>query len=237
MRIAAAAARPPASELPDLARRAGQAGADLLMLPEAPADARPELSDGETARLLGEAARSGGIALLSGYVEQCITGVYSAALLVDRRGVSIANYRQAHVRPGDLERRERGHWLTIMPLEGMRLGLMIGYDLEFPEAARAVALAGCDLLAVIGGTTDSMPHHFHAARARENRCWLAYAGPDPCLIGPDGAMRATAGPDGIAIGEVDSPPPVATRPEFAADRRPRLYEALVHGVEEDARPE
>jgi predicted amidohydrolase len=239
MKLAIAERWPEAGDLSARIAAAAAAGAELVLLPEALPGTEPELSDGPTAQLLAGLARDAGIAILAGYVETCITGIYNAALLVDRRGVCVANYRQAHARAPEQGGRDPGHWLTIMTLGERRLGILLGYDIEFPEAARALALSGCDLLAVLGGGSDEAAAVYLAARARENRTWLAYAGEGACLLAPDGGSRAT--PDagsGLVLGRVD-PHPASERAQadLALHRQPRLYRALLHGLEDEARPD
>src|SRR5689334_10888793 len=104
MRVAALAGRPARSDWQQVVSHAAAAGADLLVMPEAPNGELPELSDGPTARLMAGLCQKASVAVAFGYVERCITGTYSAALLIDRRGVCIANYRRAHVRSEDLGR-------------------------------------------------------------------------------------------------------------------------------------
>jgi predicted amidohydrolase len=66
----------------------------------------------------------------------------------------------------------------LVELEGWKLGLLICYDLEFPENARRLALAGAELILV--PTANMVPFDFVAdvtvrARAFENQCYVAYA--------------------------------------------------------------
>ncbi|HMR30815.1 MAG TPA: nitrilase-related carbon-nitrogen hydrolase [Geminicoccaceae bacterium] len=230
MRLAFSAP-PPGALAPAVAAAAGR-GASLLVLPEAADDAPPEPSDGGPAIEAAGLARRHGIAILRGYVERCVTGIYGAAMLIDRQGVCIANYRQAHLRD-DVQRRDParrpGQWLSAMPVEGVRLGLLIGYDIEFPEPARALALAGCGLIAVLGGASDSDAGMLLPARARENRCWIAQGGAAPRLVGPDGAgRRLTEAAGGVWLGDAEGAgSPDAARAALMAARQPRLYQELV----------
>jgi predicted amidohydrolase len=219
----------------DLVAAAARQGAQLLVLPEAPDDAPAEPSDGAWAAALAAMAREHGIALVAGYNELCVTGRYGAALLVDDRGRCLANYRQTHVRPSGGVPRARGHWLTTMPLAGRRVGLLIGYDIEFPEPAAALALAGCDTLLVLGGATDEAPAPLLPARARDTGCWLACSGTVPVIVTPHGrAIHATDRSAGLAVADLTPPEPAAA--ERRLDRRPRLYQWLVEGGDERGRP-
>lgn len=218
-------------------------GAGLLVTPElggigpSPAErveARAMPSDGPLARRLAAIAREAGIALLAGYLEACSGRIYSAALLVDARGHALANYRRSHLRAEEAERLGRGAWLTVMPLDGRRLGLLIGHDLRFPEVARALVLAGADLLLVLGGwpaEPEAVVGSLAAARAIENEVplalatWAAPAAAASRILGPDGGVLARTGAGrGLAVAAL---PAAATPAAGLADRRPRLYQQLV----------
>jgi predicted amidohydrolase len=93
VRLAAATA---ADDAGALAGRAAARGAELLVLPEGAATAS-QASDGIWARSVAELARAHRLAIVAGYRESCVTGLYNAALLVDRNGTCLASYRQTHV--------------------------------------------------------------------------------------------------------------------------------------------
>lgn len=142
-------------------REAAQRGANIVVLPELAncgymftgdvelrAAAQP--LDGAYIRHLSELAGELGIVISSGFAELAASGhVYNSAVIVDRSGV-LTTYRKAHLwnteklcgfSAGD------GH-PPVVDTEYGRLGLMICYDLEFPEWVRRVALDGADLLCV-----------------------------------------------------------------------------------------
>lgn len=74
--------------------------------------------------------------------------VYNTAILVGPRGL-IGSYRKMHRFAWEQEWLAPGTQLSLLELEsGIRIGLLICYDLRFPEAVRALALAGMDLLVV-----------------------------------------------------------------------------------------
>jgi predicted amidohydrolase len=111
---------------------------------------------------------------------------------------------------------------------------------EFPEAVRALAMAGAELVAVPTALIepfDIVSRTLVPARAFENQVYVAYAGMCgregnlgycglSCIVGPDGRDLARAGTDpallcadidpaGIAAGRKANP--------YLCDRRAELY--------------
>ena len=140
----------------------------------------------------------------------------------------------------------------VYELEGMRVGVLICYDLRFPEAARVCALDGADLIALptnwpVG--VQFLPDLFAPARAAENHCYVLAAdrvGTErgttfmgrSVLYDPDGQRLAVASDtdEEILYGEISPEAARAThvrrRPgehewDTIADRRPGLYDRLL----------
>lgn len=136
-----------------------------------------------------------------------------------------------------------------MELNGWKLGFLICYDIEFPENARRLALAGAELILV--PTANMIPYDFVAdvtirARAFENQCYVAYANycgqedqirycGQSSIAAPDGSRIALAGLDeALIIGTLDRALMNESRAlnRYLADRRPELYgagQALIPG--------
>lgn len=240
--------------LDDAAADAARRGARLLITSElfltgyalgATAGTRAEPADGPSARRVAEIAARHRIAVVHGYPERDGDAVHNAVRLTGPDGAALADYRKTHLF-GDWERAAftpGGQPVVQADLDGVRIGLLVCYDVEFPEAVRAHALAGTELLAV--PTALMRPYEFVAhtlvpARAYENGLHIAYVnrcGPEgedhfaglSCLAGPDGAVRARAG-TGPELLVADADPEVlrAARAEtpYLADRRPELYGSL-----------
>jgi predicted amidohydrolase len=107
--------------------------------------------------------------------------VYNACALVDRTGVrGVA--RQTHLyydpsgadlfRDSDVFR--GGDALTIVEFNGVRVGVLLGFDAEFPEAFRALALRGADLVLVALNCIEP-DRAFLSAMARRNCIPIAVA--------------------------------------------------------------
>ncbi|MFF1645774.1 carbon-nitrogen hydrolase family protein [Streptomyces sp. NPDC058240] len=241
--------------LGEAARRAADAGARLLVCPElfltgyaigADVPRLAEPADGPSALAVGEIAARHGLAVLYGYPERAGERIFNAAQLIGEGGAALANYRKTHLFGGfEQEWFTPGEQTVVQAeLDGVRVGIMICYDVEFPENVRAHALAGTDLLLV--PTAQMHPFQFVAesvvpVRAFENQMYVAYVnrtGPEgefefvglSCLAGPDGTVRTRAGRgEELAVGEVDPDFLSASRAAnpYLHDRRPGLYGSLV----------
>jgi len=231
-------------------------GADLLVLPEMfltgynigrdAVSRLAEACDGEAAQQIAQTAKTAGLAIVYGYPERAEDGqIYNAVQLIDAQGQRLGNYRKTHLF-GELDHSmfsAGGHAYPLIELNGWKLGLLICYDLEFPENARRLALAGAELSLV--PTANMVPYDFIAdvtvrARAFENQCYVAYANycasegdihycGQSSIAAPDGKRIAQAGLDeALIVGELDrqlmSDSRAANR--YLLDRRPELYGEL-----------
>ena len=241
--------------LDEAAGRAAAAGAALLAAPEmfltgyaiGEDIARlAEPADGDSADTVAEIAERHGVAIAYGYPERVADAVHNSAQLISADGVRLANYRKTHLF-GCFERDhfEPGEQPVVQTeLGGLTVGLMICYDVEFPENVRAHALAGTDLLLV--PTAQMHPFQFVAeclvpVRAWESQMYIAYVnrvGQEgefefvglSTLAGPDGVARTRAGRGAeLLLADVD-PAFLTTSREanpYLKDRRPGLYASLI----------
>ncbi|KOV90309.1 MULTISPECIES: carbon-nitrogen hydrolase family protein [unclassified Streptomyces] len=241
--------------LDEAAGRAAAAGAGLLAAPEmfltgyAIGDdiARlAEPADGDSADAIAEIATRHGLALAYGYPERDGDAVFNSAQLVSADGTRLANYRKTHL----FGCFERDHFtpgeqqVVQAELNGLTVGLLICYDVEFPENVRAHALAGTDLLVV--PTAQMHPFQFVAesmipVRAFENQMYVAYVnrvGQEgefefvglSVLAGPDGVARTRAGrAEELVLADADPAFLAVSRERnpYLKDRRPGLYGSLV----------
>lgn len=247
----------PAANLQRLHQLAMEAkGADLLVLPEMfmtgynigaeAVSTLAEVYNGEWAQQIGRIAKTAGLAIVYGYPERTADGqIYNAVQLIDSHGERRCNYRKTHLF-GDLDRSmfsAGGDEVPVVELNGWKLGFLICYDLEFPENARRLALAGAELILV--PTANMIPFDFVAdvtvrSRAFENQCYVAYANycghegdihycGQSSIAAPDGSRIAQAGLDeALIVGELDRQLMVDSRManHYLSDRRPELYGAL-----------
>ncbi len=137
---------------------AAAAGADVIVLPEL-AISGYDYDDADQAaasaiegddEIFGEWSRAArGAVVVGGFSERGNAGMlYNSAVLLDGTGVR-ALYRKTHLwddealyfKPGDAPP-------PVVDTAAGRIGVVICYDLEFPEMTRALAARGAELLAV-----------------------------------------------------------------------------------------
>lgn len=206
---------------------------------------RAEAADGAAAQQLAQLANKHDLAILYGYPERADGKIYNSAQLIDRDGQRLANHRKTHLF-GDIDRAAFSPGSgppTLAELDGLKLGIAICYDVEFPENIRLLALAGADLVTVptaLMQPYEFIPRTLVPARAYENQVFMAYAnrcGEEydmnyyglSCIIAPDGSELARAGTDETLIcAELDLELQAKSRAlnTYLADRRPELYSEL-----------
>jgi len=227
----AGATRDPGKQLASLAETAGRLSgkADLLLCPElfltgyniGPA-AIAELAEtrsGRAASIIGRIARDAGMAIVCGFPERDGSRIYNAALVVDDKGDVLACHRKLYL-PNAYEREAftPGDRFTLFDCGGVQVGVLICFDVEFPEAVRGLAMRGAEL--VIVPTALKVEWAWLATsltqiRAFENGVYLAYANHagtegdwsycgSSCIVGPDGQDRARAGSgEEVITAEID----------------------------------
>ena len=229
-------------------------GARLLVCPEltltgydiAPQAATlAEPAGGPMARSVADVARRHGLAIAWSWPERDGADVHIAAELVDRDGTVLARHRKTHLYGPD----EAGAYVpgdgtpAVGVVDGYRVGLLVCYDVEFPEQVRLVALAGADLLAcptALMAPYDAVARLLVPARAFENQMAVAYANRAgrehdlaytglSCVVGPDGAdlNRADDRP-GLVVATLTAQALDEARRAntHLADRRPDVYGGL-----------
>lgn len=136
--------------------------------------------DGEpTVGFLQQMAKEYRIDIIGGSVaNRKEDGFYNTALVVDRNGTLVYQYDKIHLVPMlDEPRYLTGgkNRAAVFELNGVKMGLIICYDLRFPELARKLALAGAQVLHVVAEWPSARKDHWKAlqlARAIENQMFV-----------------------------------------------------------------
>ncbi|MCA8036244.1 carbon-nitrogen hydrolase family protein [Burkholderia arboris] len=170
--------------------------------------------DGPALSAVRDAARQKGVAVAVGLAERDGGRFYNSTVLVDDQGELVLRYRKTHLWASDVGVFTPGDRFVTCPWNGLTVGLLICYDIEFPETARAIGALDADLLIVTNGNMDPFgPVHRRAiaARAMENqmfalmvnRCGsgdddLTFAG-QSALVDPFGESRLELGRDEAVV--------------------------------------
>jgi predicted amidohydrolase len=172
-------------------------------------------------------------------LEPATGGLYNSAALIGPQGLA-GGYRKAHsyiaevrwARDGDLG-------LPVFDTPLGRLGVLICMDAEYPEAARVLALAGCDVVCFpTNWLSEKTPSAYWMQRAWENgQYWICanrlgterqvqFSG-GSAILGPEGEVQATIDDvEGIVLADVDPGRSARARSRRLSGRRPELYQAL-----------
>lgn len=231
---------------------------DLVCLPEMltfrPLGTRPtaEIAVPHTHRIRDELsvrARRLGSYLVAGYVMTGDDGrQYNVVDVFDRDGIRMGEHRKTHLfdAPGHDESSHvvPGDALTLVDADFGRVGLIVCYELRFPEIARTLALAGAELFVVPNSwPTDGRVRAggdlsiLLAATAVQNQAYVLHcnqAGPvggldlagGSCVIDPKGARISDAdGGDCVVTARIDGATmrDVRAARSVFAHRRPKLY--------------
>lgn len=244
-------------------RESAERGAKLIVFPECALSgyvfnsleeslSATETIPGETTRVLAEVCRELDVYAVVGLLEQDGDNVYNSAFVVGPEGL-IGNYRKSHLPILGIDRYvERGCELAVFDLPFARIGVLICYDVRFPEASRSLALRGADIIILPTNWpqgAESSPDFLTRARAFENRVYLLacnrvgveqgvrFIGRSQ-VVAPDGKILGEANGDTGEILEVEVEPYAARQKRLVFEpgvfefdliggRRPDLYGDLL----------
>ncbi|WP_339413726.1 carbon-nitrogen hydrolase family protein [Pseudomonas sp. EA_35y_Pfl2_R5] len=192
--------------------------ADLLVFPETQLTgfvnaeqlaAVAEPLNGPSLQAVQRAARERNVAVVLGLAENDAGTFYNTSVLVTPEGIALS-YRKTHLWPDERGLFVPGDRFTTVLWRGVRVGLLICYDIELPETARALGQLGAELILITNGNMDPYgPVHRTAimARAQENQAFavmvnragtgdndLVFAG-GSAVVDPFGRVLYEAGRD------------------------------------------
>lgn len=233
------------------AQQASAEGAKILLTPElfvvgyAPYALRESLDTAQIPLMhqrVAEIAVKHSIALAYSLPEITDDGWLITATFVDHRGTQLAHYQKVQLFGAE------EHEVFIpgnnppvsFEYEKMTLGMVVCFDIEFPEVVREAARRAVQLLLVptaMGRGYERVCTHLVPTRAMESQLFIAYS--NHCgsqagfelagtsvIAGPDGSVLAQAGQDAEVIYaevEVESLSQAITEVPYLAKARPELY--------------
>lgn len=242
--------------------RSAALGVDLLVFPEMfltgymvreliPDLAQPLDSDALTS--IQSASRESGVVTVLGFPEALCSNRYgNSAVVIDSGGEIAGVHRKVHLFGDEASIFTPGDRVEVVRTAVGKVGVAICYDIEFPEMARELSLAGADLIAV--STANMVPYrgvqsHMVRSRAWENGlplvlanhlgadAYYTYFG-DSCIVDGNGTvLRQASGASDLIFADLnleDSPP---HHDEYLSARRPKVYRRLAHVASENDSPQ
>lgn len=127
---------------------------------------------------LAHMARTSGVYLAAGVLEMEDDRVYSTAVLLDDQGALLHKYRRIYVYDLEAFFLHSGDLCQVVDTALGRIGLVVGYDIQFPEVPRQLFAQGVELIlcpAVLLQPFAESVRLMVEARAAENCCYVAFA--------------------------------------------------------------
>jgi len=196
---------------------------------------------------MAQRAADYGVHLAFGLVEKqkVESVIYDSAVLIDPQGEVITTYRKIHLRGEERLAFRPGYRFVLGEASFGLVGLLLGWDLGFPEAARCLTLQGAELICVCANW--ERPHettwrNYIFARAVENSVFVVGAnriGEEytysffgrSLVVGPQGKVHSEMEEDveGFALATIDLDEVRANREDtqLLQVRQPRSYRDIV----------
>jgi len=202
---------------------------------------------GPTVNLMAERASEFQVHLAFGMVvkEKVESIVYNAAVLLGPDGELLGDYRCLHPKGEERLAFRPGFRLPVFDTGIGRIGLMVGWDLAFPEVARSLALDGAELIVSLANWEKPHLDEWKAyafARSLENASFVAAANRigeeytyaffgESMILGPRGQVYAMMDQEteGYCVARINLDDVRKTREELQIMqcRQPQSYRSIV----------
>jgi predicted amidohydrolase len=165
---------------------AKQNGADILLLPECfitgydlTIDNASAITENDLAPLC-ENAKELNIGLVAAALTQGKSNPQNSAFVISKDGKILMKYAKVHTCDfADEKVLESGTEFKVCDFDGVKIGIMICYDREYPESARVLMLKGAEIILVPNDCGSMRPRlQALSTRAYENMCGVAMANPN-----------------------------------------------------------
>ena len=165
---------------------AKQNGADILLLPECfitgydlTIDNASAITENDLAPLC-EKAKKLSIGLVATALTQGKSNPQNSAFVISKDGKILMKYAKVHTCDfADEKVLESGTEFKVCDFDGVKIGIMICYDREYPESARVLMLKGAEIILVPNDCGSMRPRlQALSTRAYENMCGVAMANPN-----------------------------------------------------------
>ena len=139
-----------------------------------------EKSEDIFGKSISNLAKKFNLSIIYGYPELEGGKLYNSAQCFDSKGISLINHRKT-VLPKTSNENEifyPGQKNSLFSIAGLKISLVICYELEFPEIIRNAAFNKINLVIALTGQSDQWPataRYISRSRAFENGIFVAYA--------------------------------------------------------------
>jgi predicted amidohydrolase len=143
---------------------------------------------GEITDALSRLARKYGIDIIAGILEAVEENIYSSVAYIDSGGSIRSVYRRVNVYELEKKFLAKGNELAIVNTKWGKIGLLGGYDINFPEVCRRYFEEKTELMVCLCQIPDTFLTStvtIAKARASENNCYFVLAS----NIGKNGLAR------------------------------------------------
>jgi len=197
----------------DMIDRASAEGADIIVFPELSytgyfldndeTHRLAESVDGYMVQQLRKKSHEKHIHIIAGYVEteNKAGTVYNSCIFIDDQGNILENKRKVYAWGDEKRRFAPGNKFPVIDTKFGKIGMLICYEMEFPEPARIEMLKGAELIIVCAAFTDKVHWNFKlkanavynqvfvlGVNSVENRCFGSSV-----VYAPDGELLVEAG--------------------------------------------
>jgi predicted amidohydrolase len=207
IRVSCISGNPPSPSTPaaaldyyrKLLEEAGQKGTDIVCTPEflntvslksklyPLKQVAEKIPEGKFSKMFSSIARKYKMYIVASIVEKDRGDFYDTAVLYGRKGELIGKYRKTHLAFGEILRKGlvAGDKYPVFETDFGRIGILICYDLHFPEPARILSLKGVDMI-LVPNYGDARAKfkiwpHVIPVRAADNQCIIVSAVNNPKL--------------------------------------------------------
>jgi len=209
---------------------------------------------GPTINLIAQRANDYGIHILLGMAtkERVESVLYNSAILIGPDGDLIQVYNKVHLRGEERMAFREGFKFAMAETDLGNIGIMLGYDLAYPEVARSLSMEGAEIICVLANWEAVHLDEWRTylrARAYENSVFVVGAnrvgedvtmtfGGESMVVGPRGELHAIvdevdpqsgAPKAGYTIARIDLDEVRKNREEFQfiQTRQPTTYRTIV----------
>jgi predicted amidohydrolase len=210
---------------------------------------------GPTVNLMAQRAAEFGVYIAFGLAtkEKVESVLFNSAVLVGPDGEMLGSYNKVHLRGEERMAFREGFRLPVIETEIGQIGLVLGWDLAFPEVARCLALDGAELVCVLANWEKAQIEEWRTyvrSRAFENGLYVAAAnrvgedvtlnfGGESMIVGPRGKVFASLSEEkepesgepreGYCVARIDLDDVRKYREEFQTlqTRQPIVYRSIV----------